>query len=335
MDRLLEMTGRGLYCRSGGFHIDPWQPVERAVITHGHADHARPGSSHYLAAAPGEPILRQRLGEDASIDTLAYGESRTIGDVHVSLHPAGHILGSAQVRLESQGHVTVVAGDYKTTPDRTCASFTPLACHTLITESTFGLPVYRWPDEARVFHEVNAWWQRNREAGRTSVVFAYALGKAQRVLSGLDPATGPILLHGAVANVTERYRAAGVVLPPAIRAEPEVIKRHRGQALVIAPPSANGSTWMRRLQPFSSAFASGWMQTRGARVRRAVDRGFVLSDHADWRGIHEAVRASGAERVGVTHGYVDVMVGWLREQGTDAFAVPTRFEGEIDEEAER
>jgi len=334
LNALLAVTDRGLWCEAGGFYIDPWQPVDHAVITHAHADHARPGSAHYLCAEPGAAILRHRVGEDAPIDTLPYGEPRVIGEARVTLHPAGHLLGSAQIGLEHRGHVTVITGDFKRQADRTCARFEPIPCHTLIMESTFALPVYRWPDEAAVFDQINAWWRANQQAGRTSLVLAYSLGKAQRLLSGLDPASGPILLHGAVDNVTQHYREAGVVLPPTLRATDETLKRHRGHGVVVAPPSAQGSTWVRRLGSFSAAMASGWMQTRGNRTRRAVDRGFVLSDHADWDGLLQTIRDTQAERIGVTHGYTGPFTRYLTEQGYDSFIVPTRFEGESDADDE-
>lgn len=325
---LLQTTSHGLYCPAGDFHIDPWRPAERAVITHAHADHARPGSRAYYAAIPGRGILQRRLGDDATIHAVDYGESIRFGPVTVSLHPAGHLLGSAQVRVERAGEIWVVSGDYKTEPDRTCAGFEPVACDVFITESTFGLPVYRWPPEAGVFDAINGWWRANRTRGRTSIIYAYALGKAQRVLSGLDPGVGPILLHGAVEAMTEAYREAGVALPPTQHATNESAKQHKGEAIVIAPLSANGSTWLRKFTPLATAFASGWMAVRGARRRRSVDRGFVLSDHADWPGLHHAIEATGARRIGVTHGFVEPMVRWLNERGREAFAVSTRFEGE-------
>jgi putative mRNA 3-end processing factor len=326
---LLTLTPSGLYCPRGDFHIDPWEPVVRAVITHGHADHARRGSAQYLCARPGEAILRRRLG-DITLQTLDYGESLQIGDVRVSLHPAGHILGSAQVRLEVDGHVVVVSGDYKTTRDATCAPFEPIRCHTFVTESTFGLPIYRWPDEVTIFDEIRAWWHANQQEGRASLLFAYALGKAQRLLGGLDPGQGPIYCHGAVEAVNEAYRQSGVRLPETRR----VTDEKRGafaNALIVAPPSAQRSPWVRRFGDYSSAFASGWMLVRGARRRRAVDRGFVLSDHADWPGLLDATRQTGASTVLVTHGQITPMVRWLREQGLDAHGLQTRFEGELDD----
>ncbi len=331
MAELLQPTDRGLYCPAGDFHVDPWKPVARAVITHAHSDHARAGSDEYYTAAAGAGVLRARLGGDLPLHELAYGESIPLGRASVSLHPAGHLLGSAQVRIECGGKVWVASGDYKTEPDATCAAFEPVPCDTFITESTFGLPVYRWPPQQRVFEQINRWWASNVERGRTSVLFAYALGKAQRVLSGLDERIGPILLHGAVERMTECYRAAGVRLPATRHADAEAAKATRGRAMVIAPLSANGSSWCRRFGPISTAFASGWMAIRGARRIRSVDRGFVLSDHVDWDGLMGAIAATGARRVGVTHGHTDAVVRWLGEQGLDAFAVSTRFSGERDD----
>ena len=327
-DALLTPTAQGLYCAAGGFHVDPWQPVERAVLTHGHADHARPGSRAYLAAPSARPVLQARLGARARIETLPYGEPRRLGDVTVSLHPAGHLLGSAQVRIEHRGDVWVVSGDYKTAPDPTCEPFVPVPCRTFVTESTFGLPVFNWPPQAAVFAEIDAWWRANAAAGRPRGVFAYALGKAQRVLAGVDASVGPLVVHGAVRVCVEGYHAAGVPLPRT-RAAHDLAPGELRRALVVAPPSAQGSPWMRRFPGAATAFASGWMALRQLRRQRRVDRGFVLSDHVDWPGLVAAVEATGAERVGVTHGYVEPVVRWLREErGLDAWEIPTRFEGE-------
>ena len=318
---LLRPTERGLYCEAGDFHIDPWRPVPRAVITHAHADHARRGHGCYLAARPAEAVMRARLG-DIRLQCLDYGETVSLGGVQVSLHPAGHVLGSAQVRLAWRGQVWVVSGDYKLEPDPTCSAFEPVRAHTFITESTFGLPVYRWAPPAQVFGEVNAWWAANAAAGRPSVLFAYAFGKAQRLLAGVDASIGPLVCHGAVEALNEAYRTAGVALPATARAgDPVPLER----ALVLAPPSAAGSPWLRRFGDPGLAFASGWMRLRGARRRRALDRGFVLSDHADWPGLQEAIRASGASRVIVTHGQVASLVRWLAEQGLEAGAFDTEF----------
>jgi putative mRNA 3-end processing factor len=329
------MTERGLYCEAGDFHVDPWLPVDRAVVTHAHGDHARWGSKAYLASRAGERVLRTRLGPDAVIDTVDYGHVLTLNGVRVSLHPAGHILGSAQVRVEHGGDVWVVSGDYKTDPDETCTPFEPVRCRNFITESTFGLPIYRWPDERVVLSEIAGWWQANRAAGRTSVVYAWALGKAQRLLSGLRHFDiGPILTHGAVERMNRDYRDSGVALAPTTRAG-DLPKGHdtRG-ALVIAPPSAAGTPWLRRFGEVSTAFASGWMRVRGARRRRSLDRGFVISDHVDWPSLLSAVDATGAECVWVTHGYREPVVRWLREQGRQAQAIASQWEGEAAETEE-
>ncbi|BBP85030.1 DNA ligase-associated DEXH box helicase [Pseudomonas sp. Pc102] len=322
----------GLYCPPGDFYIDPWKPVERAVITHGHGDHARTGSGHYLATSAGAGILRARLG-DIRLQTLDYGERLEHGGVTLSLHPAGHVLGSAQVRLEYRGEVWVASGDYKTEADGTCAPFEPVRCHCFITESTFGLPIYRWQPQAALFAEIDAWWRANQAAGRASVLFCYAFGKAQRILHGIDASIGPILVHGAMEPLNRVYREAGVALPQT-RYAGDIARNDPllRQALVMAPPSAGGSTWMRRFGDYSDAFASGWMMLRGTRRRRGVDRGFVLSDHADWPGLLWAIEQSGAERVFVTHGSVNVLVRYLSEQGLDAQAFSTEY-GDEDEPA--
>lgn len=323
MSDMVVVRKEGLYCVPGGFYIDPWRPVERAVITHAHGDHARGGHQHYLAAAPGVNVMRARLGP-INVDGLAYGERVTHNGVTISLHPAGHVLGSAQVRMEHRGEVWVASGDYKVEADATCTPFEAVPCDTFITESTFGLPVYRWQPEREVFADINDWWRANAELGRASVMQCYSFGKAQRILSGLDPSIGPIICHGAVQALNQVYRDGGVQLPPTVMVG-EVAKDAIGRALVIAPPSAAGSPWIKRFGDFSDAFASGWMQLRGARRRRGVDRGFVLSDHADWPGLLQAIGATGAQRVIVTHGSIAVLVRWLQQQGLQASGFDTEY----------
>jgi putative mRNA 3-end processing factor len=325
-DPILRIAPDGLYCPAGDFFIDPWIPVERAVLTHSHSDHARPGSGTYLAAAPGERILRLRLGGEATIDTTVYGETRDLNGVTLSLHPAGHILGSAQVRVEYRGEVWVVSGDYKLAPDPTCAAFEPVRCHTFITESTFGLPIYRWQPDATVFEEMNAWWRHNRARGKASVLFAYALGKAQRILAGIDTSIGPVFAHGAVLNVNKCYRESGVALPETAAPDDAPKGYDWSRALILAPPWAHGTQWIRRFGPVSTAFASGWMRIRGTRRRKSIDRGFVLSDHADWPDLLAAIRSTTAERIWVTHGYRSPLVRWLTEHGTEAQVVDTLWE---------
>lgn len=331
---LLRANENGLYCEAGDFYVDPWRPVERAVVTHAHSDHAHWGCQSYLTALPGEALLRLRLGEAAAIQGIPYGESVEIGGVHVSFHPAGHLLGSAQVRVEHHGEIWVVSGDYKLQADVTCEPFEPVKCHVFLTESTFGLPVYRWPAPETVFTEINEWWLGNQAELRTSVLFAYALGKAQRLLAGVDTSIGPVVVHGAVAKLLPAYMAAGVRLPDVNRAEPQWIQAVRGRGLVIAPPSAIGNPWLRKFGGVSTAFASGWMRVRGARRWRSLDRGFVISDHCDWDALVMAVHESGAERVGVTHGFAAPFARWLAEQGWDTWVVPTRYEAEEEDEAE-
>jgi putative mRNA 3-end processing factor len=325
---LIRETPRGLYCAAGDFYVDPWRPVDRAVVSHAHADHARPGSQHYLASEESVWVLRRRLQSGADIQTLPYNTPCTINGVQVSFHPAGHILGSAQVRIEHRGEVWVLSGDYKIEPDTTCTPFEPVRCHTFVTESTFGLPVYRWGPTRLVAEVLNRWWQQVAAEGRNAVVFAYALGKAQRVLSLVDPGIGPIYCHGAVQHVNEDYRQTGRPLP-ATSLPPESSRREKCRgALVIAPPGAAGSPWLRRFGEAATAMASGWMAIRGLRRRRGVDRGFVISDHADWPGLLAAIRSTGAERVLVTHGSTTALSRYLREQGLASESLNTEYRGE-------
>jgi putative mRNA 3-end processing factor len=324
---LIVQRPEGLYCPPGDFYIDPWRPVPRAVITHAHSDHARMGNGHYLAAAPAEGVLRVRLGE-IDLQTLPYGEAIEHHGVRLSLHPAGHVLGSSQVRLEHGGQVWVASGDYKVAPDPTCDAFEPVKCDVFITESTFGLPIYRWCPDEELFAGVNAWWQRNADKGVASILCCYSFGKAQRVLSGVDPSIGSIVVHGAVEPLNRAYRAAGVQLPPTRLVTEVADKADLRKALVICPPGAAASPWVRRFGESSVAFASGWMQLRGARRRGGYDRGFVLSDHADWPGLMSAISATGAQRVIVTHGSIPVMVRYLTEQGLQAESFETEYGGD-------
>ena len=328
-------TPRGLFCEAGGFYIDPWLPVDRALITHAHADHASAGSQAYLCAAPGARILQRRL-PDATIETIDYGVPVTIGDVRVSFHPAGHILGSAQIRLDHRGEVWVVSGDYKLEADPTFAPFEAIRCDAFVTESTFGLPIYRWREPRAVIDEIATWWQRNADEQRTSVLYCYAFGKAQRIAAELQAAgalaTGTLACHGAMMSLNGAYRAAGVGLPK-VRHASDMDGDELRRALVLAPPSAAGTPWLRRFGEFGDAFASGWMQVRGARRRRALDRGFALSDHADWPGLNAAIAATGARRVIVTHGQVAVMVRWLTERGLNAEGFATEFAAEGEPES--
>ncbi len=333
---MIASSPAGLFCEPGNFHIDPWAPVERAVVTHAHSDHASPGSAAYLCAAPGAALLRRRLPE-ARVETLAYGEHVTIGDTRVSFHPAGHILGSSQIRVEHAGEVWVVSGDYKRQADPTCAAFEPVRCHTFITEATFGLPIYTWDPPAAIVDEIVTWWRENREQERPSVVFCYVLGKAQRILAELrDASDAPIHLHGAMAAMTDAYRESGIPLAAATRVTEDMRGKALARSLVLAPLSARGTPWMRRLPHASVGFASGLMRVRGVRRQRAFDRGFVLSDHADWPALLSTIAETGASRVLVTHGWSDALARYLTEtRGLETGTIRTAFEGEAGELAEQ
>ncbi|MEQ9454565.1 MAG: ligase-associated DNA damage response exonuclease [Phycisphaeraceae bacterium] len=333
-DDLVVRDGSGLTCAAGGFTIDPWRGVETAVITHGHSDHARRGSGLYIATEASAPILRHRLGREIRLRTVDYGEPIDFGPVRVSLHPAGHLLGSAQVRVEHRDEVWVVTGDYKRDSDPTCAPFEVVTCDVLISECTFGLPIYRWPDARLEFDEVNAWWRACREMGRTAVLSVYSLGKAQRVLASVDASVGPIGVHGAVDPLCRVYREAGVKLPEWVKVSPDSAKQLKGFGLVLAPPSALGTAWVKRLSPVSAAAASGWMRVRGRRRREGLDRGFVISDHADWPGLLRTIEETGARRIGLTHGSTGSLERYLREIGKEAFSIDTRYVGEGGDEIE-
>lgn len=330
---VLTFTDRGIYCPSGDFYIDPWRPVDRALITHGHADHARPGHRRYMCTDACAPVMKHRLGE-ISVETIKFGEVRKIGDALVSFHPAGHLPGSAQIRVEVSGEVWVASGDYKIVPDGISETFEPVKCHSFITECTFGLPVFKWDDPNDVATDMNAWWAKNAANGKASILGAYSLGKAQRLLSMVDPDIGPILTHGAVENTNEVLRHQGYRLPDTIHVTPDLNVKNHGGALVIAPPSALGSQWARRFGPSSTAFASGWMRLRGVRRRRAADRGFVISDHADWDGLMKAIKLTEAENIFVTHGYTEIFARWLNAQGYNAQVLKTEFGTDEDDSAQ-
>lgn len=326
---LVVMRPEGLYCPAGDFYIDPWRPVQRAVITHGHGDHARAGMGRYDCLIDCLPILHWRLGEQ-EYHAHAPGQSFELGRARVSLHPAGHVLGSAQVRIEAEGQVWVASGDYKRQPDPTCAPFEPVPCDVFITEATFALPVYRWPQTAAVVDDIVRWRRDCGERGEAAVLYCYALGKAQRVLAELDGrGEPPVLLHGAIAAGVAVYRQAGIAM-----VETEAVSEQpRGQdaagRLVLAPPSAAGSAWLRRFRHAQQGFASGWMRIRGNRRRRNYDRGFVVSDHADWPALLHTIAQTGARRVIATHGNTDALVRHLCEHGTAAESFRTAY-GEED-----
>lgn len=341
---LLQPDDCGLACAAGGFHIDPWGAAEIAIVTHAHGDHARLGSAVYYCSREGEGVLRRRLGAGPRIVPMEYGEPREFGSTKVSLHPAGHVRGAAQVRVEDAKGVWIAAGDYKRAPDPTCTEFEVVPCDTFITETTFALPIYSWRSTEAIVTNMLNWWKRNAANEHASVLFCYSLGKAQRVLAELfrlgtgDGGTRPgeIFVHGAVQPLIDCYRAEGVALPQTTPVAEDEVRRGKRRdsfagSLIVAPPSAAGSPWMRRFgssDKVSMAFVSGWMQIRGIRRRRGYDSGFVLSDHADWPDLLRTIRETGAKRVFCTHGYSEIMSRYLREQGLDAAVLRTQYGGD-------
>ncbi len=313
-DGLLTLTPEGLHCPAAGVWIDPWRPVPRALITHAHADHARPGCGTYWAIGSAEGILRRRLGSGIDLRGVGYGQELRLGDAVVSFHSAGHVLGSAQILLGAAGERWLVSGDFKRDADPSCAAYEPVSADVLISEATFGLPIYRWPPGNAVAGEIRRWWKGAPE--RPSILFCYAFGKAQRVLAELHALgeSEEVLLHGAVEALMEPYRSAGVAMPPTRPVSALPRSASLAGRLVIAPPSAHRSPWMKRFKAPQTGFASGWMAVRGARRRRGYERGFVLSDHADWDGLLRTVRESGARQIYLTHGQSDVLARYLREE---------------------
>ncbi len=326
---MIAFDNKGIYCAQAGIYIDPWQPVDKAIITHAHSDHARIGMGSYLAHHLSVPVMKFRLGADINIQGTGYGEIIEINGVKISLHPAGHIWGSAQVRLEYKGEVWLVSGDYKLQDDGISTPFEPVKCNSFITESTFGLPIYNFPAPQLVHDDINNWWRQNKEEGKNSVLLAYALGKAQRVINKLDPAIGNIFTHGAVDNVNALYTATGATLPNTRRITHETDRKEIQGAMIIAPPSASNTSWLRKLEPYRLGVCSGWMQLRGTRRRQGADRGFVLSDHADWEQLNTAIKDTAAENVYVTHGYKALYAKWLKEEyHLNATEVETLYVGE-------
>lgn len=325
---LIDFTSNGLYCAQADVYIDPWKPVKNALITHGHADHARAGSRKYMATLSASPVLKLRLGSHIDLQSVAYGEVVTINGVSISFHPAGHIIGSAQIRLEYKGEIWVVSGDYKTEYDGISEAFELVKCHAFISECTFGLPVFKWSKQSEVFDDINEWWRANQADGKASIISAYSLGKAQRLLNGINPEIGKIFAHAAIENVNDVIRKQRIKLPETTRLDIKSKAKEFAGSLVIVPPSAMSGDWTKRLGSHSLADASGWMGMRGTRRRKSVDRGFVLSDHADWEGLLDTIKETGAEKIFVTHGYTDIFCKYLQSIGYDAHIVSTEYNGD-------
>ncbi len=331
MPNLVTFTDKGLYCEAGNFYIDPWKPVDRAIITHGHSDHARFGNHFYLCHEYTKPILKLRLGNN-NYQTTKWNETININSVKVSLHPAGHIIGSSQIRLEYNNEVWVISGDYKTEDDGISGKFEPIKCNVFITESTFGLPIYKWKPQQEIYTDIINWISKNKENGKSSILTAYSLGKAQRVLQAIKETTQTIFAHGAIFNMQQTLIDAGFDLKPVVRITPETPKELLKETVIIAPPGAEGTSWMKRFYPYALGVCSGWMQVRGNVRRRNVDAGFALSDHADWPGLLKSVKATGAEKVFVTHGFQSAFSRYLNEENIAiADEVKTQF-GDEDEE---
>jgi putative mRNA 3-end processing factor len=328
---LIKFTNKGIYCEQGDFYIDPWQPVNLAVTTHGHADHVKWGNKAYLCHELTKPTLNQRLGPDLVIETLPYNKEISINGIKLSLFPAGHVIGSSQIRLEYKGEVCVVSGDYKVEYDGISTAFEPVKCHTFVSESTFGLPIYKWQPQDVIFGQIRNWVSDNQDKGKTSVLVAYSLGKAQRLIKNLA-AYSDIYVHNSIANLNEGFIKAGVDLPETIRITPDTKKDSMQQGLVIVPPALADGKWMKTLQSAATGVCSGWMQVRAGRRWRSADAGFALSDHADWPGLLKAIEATSAEKVFVTHGFTATFSKYLNEIGIESEEVKTQYGNEEEEE---
>jgi len=330
---LITFTKKGIYCKQGDFYIDPWWPVDYAVTTHGHSDHVRYGNKYYLCHTLTAPIIKKRISEDLNIETLDYGKQIIRNGVAISFFPAGHIIGSAQVRLEYKGEICVISGDYKTEYDGISTPFEPIKCHSFVSESTFGLPIYKWQKQAVVFDDIKNWVNNNINQMKTSVLIAYSLGKAQRLIKNLATDL-PIYVHNSIANLNEVIINSGINLPETIRITPETKKDDMQKGILIVPPVMRDSKWIKSLNQSATGICSGWMQVRAHRRWQSADAGFTLSDHADWPGLIEAVVATGAEKVYVTHGFTAAFSRFLNEKGIESAEVTTYFGQEDDQEAE-
>ena len=326
---MLDFTPTGIFCSTGRFYIDPWRPADMAIITHGHADHARPGMAKYLCHHFTVPILKSRLGNDIVVQGVEYNEPLYLNGVKVSLHPAGHIIGSAQIRMEYQQRVTVVSGDYKIQDDGLSTPFEPIRCHEFVSESTFGLPIYNWLTVAQLNEQLRQWVHNNKANGKTSVFIGYSLGKAQRIMKALET-EGDIFVHYSIGKLNQAYESVGIKLPNYTIVDFRESVQHIDQSIVILPPPLYESNIIKKIPNRADAICSGWMQVRGARRWRSTDAGFAISDHADWSGLLSAIQATGAEKVYVTHGQTAVFTKYLNEKGIAAEEVVTEFGAEDD-----
>jgi putative mRNA 3-end processing factor len=329
---ILVPVAAGLCCKPGGFHIDPTRPVDRAVITHGHSDHARSGHGAVLATQETLDIMRLRYGENfaGATQAIAYGEKLRLDDITIEFHPAGHVLGSAQIAVSCKNTCIVASGDYKNVPDPTCAPFEVVPCDVFITEATFALPVFRHPDAAGEIRKLLASVALFPE--RAHLVGAYSLGKAQRVIALLREAgyDAPIYLHGAMEKITRYYETRGVALGE-LRPVKGMKKADLAGTITLAPPSATADIWTRRFPDPVTAFASGWMRVRARARQRGVELPLVISDHADWDGLTDTIDATGAGEIWVTHGQEDALVHWCTSKGLAARPLDLVGYGEEDD----
>ncbi|UAB75069.1 ligase-associated DNA damage response exonuclease [Mesoflavibacter sp. SCSIO 43206] len=330
--KFIKFTKKGIYCIPGKFYLDPWYPVDYAIISHGHADHSRWGNKHYLCHQDSKNILLHRLGKDISIETLNYNQIKTINGVKVSFYPAGHIIGSVQIKLEYKGKVVVFSGDYKTNTDFITTPFEPVKCHEFITESTFGLPIYSWKTEVDLQSQLQQWIVNNQRQNKTSVFFGYSLGKAQRIMSLVD-GVDEVYVHSAINNLNQAISKSGIVLPKSKLITSDFNKKDIQNKIVILPPALLGSKLLKKIPNAATAICSGWMQIRGNRRWKGVDAGFAVSDHADWNGLLSAVKATEAEKVYVTHGSQAVFSKYLNEIGIESQEVVTEYGTEDNEDA--
>lgn len=327
---LIQFTNKGIYCKQGNFYIDPWHPVDYAVTTHGHADHVKWGNKNYLCHELTKPILTQRYGLTDNVQTLPYGQEIDINGVKLSLHPAGHVIGSSQIKLAYKGEICVISGDYKVEYDGISTEFEPIKCHTFVSESTFGLPIYTWQPQQLIVDQIKSWVNDNIAKNKTSILVAYSLGKAQRLIKNLAGDL-PIYVHNSIANLNEAFENAGVNLPKTIKITPDIKKEELQQGVVIIPPALADGRWVKNLQQPAIGICSGWMAVRAGRRWRSADAGFALSDHADWPGLLQAIKATEAEKVFVTHGSTAVFAKYLNEIGISAEEVTTKYGAEDDD----
>lgn len=321
---LLQFTSKGIYCPQGDFYIDPWEAVPYAIITHAHSDHARRGTQFYLCQKDSAPILKLRLGEDITVEGLNYKESRTINGVKVSMYPAGHIIGSAQIRLEYKGFISVVSGDYKIEDDTISTAFEPVKCNEFVTESTFGLPIYNWLSQNEIAYKMKQWIADNKAKEKSSVLIAYSLGKAQRLMKLLQD-VAPLYVHYSIDKINQAMISNDIKLPHYNTLNESIDKTSLLNGIVIVPPSLLDTRVIKKIPNAAIAICSGWMQVRGRRRWQSADAGFAISDHADWTGLLSAIEASGSEKIWVTHGFTHIFSKYLNEQGYDAAPVITQY----------